>query len=134
MRDTLTREQTDHLFSLGIPERCATNVVEVYECETRHTRYDRSFTTMDLLKIMPRWISCEREFIINGESCMIECRYVLIMMGENDKDGKPNWLVMYEDVGSDIACVHSFCYDIPDGLYDLILWLIQNKYLDPKTL
>lgn len=121
MRETLTREQTDYLFSLGIPEHCATRVTEVFECGTRHTRFDRLFTVTDLLRIMPKVIQYE------DKTCELDMRY---FQGE--------WLIRYIASGKahGYAWAEKAAYktEIADALYGNIVELIEENYLDPQKL
>lgn len=107
MKETLTRQQTDHLFSLEVPECCATRVIEVYDCETHRTRFERYFTAMDLLRILPKTI------LVGG--------FKVNLMMDFEEDCVH--VYYYAISGS-----NGYAKELVDALYKTIIFCIKNNH------
>ena len=111
MKGQLTKEQTQHLISLGIDKSKATGKIEVQIGNISEFQY--RFTLRDLFEILPAEIynkdgvCCWLEFEINKNIC--SARY---SQWESD-----DYLIYFNEE------------ELIDCLYKLVIWCIENKYL-----
>lgn len=118
MKTELTKEQSQHLIDLGVPEKMAScELVESMEQVYGDKPRIKIFTQTDLLEMLPKYIDCEVEgtkyaadfvFFWNNRFLHYEAGYDLFDMWDKS---------------------HRCTDELIDALYELTVWCIANGYL-----
>lgn len=117
MKTTLTKEQSDHLFELGVPRDKAKGAVAT-RC-MGESSYSDAFNIDDLLTIIPNEIDASNFYMI-GVADGYDVGYSHYKNGE-----------LYSmDDELDTIMFHS--EHLIDALYELVVWLIKIHILEFK--
>lgn len=108
MKDKLTREQSAHLISLGVPKEKAHDKISY-----GFLGYDPIFRLTDLLDILPKEIMLDKEHGLD--------------FGWDFYANK--WVAQYCD--EDYLCLYEkaqyYAEELIDALYELLQWVLKNK-------
>jgi len=120
MRTKLTIEQSNRLIELGVnPYLASSKVVGKHPITENELQYP-IFTIADLLSILPKKIEAEIQHV--RRIVQLEVRWI-----------EDCWLVRYSDIHDDIIDDKTnpkLAYELIDALYSLVVWCIENKYLN----
>lgn len=116
MKTQLTKEQSQHLIELGVPEEKASALGKLYKREDDIWDYHRLFRLTDLLEILPNKIS------YNHDNC-----FLMII---RDVYGIYSVGYAFDTFeGCDFCYNCEFGGELIDALYKLTIWCIENKHL-----
>ncbi len=124
MKIELTIEQSQRLIELGVSaekasKEIATTISEQEYSDPRHP----IFTLTDLLGILPKEIEVESR---DGD---IDDAWLFLVWDTNgDYADNHEWLAAYTAGFTYIANKHA--PELIDAIYSLIIWLIENKFLN----
>lgn len=120
MKKNLTIEQSANLIAKGISQNKASEISEYADAVSQWTRKGYSiFTLDDLMKILPREIKRDKystyQFNLIADEVGWEASYVYYRGDLND-----------ESIGISIDT------ELIDCIYNLIVWLLDNKYIEAE--
>lgn len=114
MKTELTTEQSKHLIELGVPaNKASTTSNQLHGDPYYNDYYQEIFKLTDLLKILPKTLTCEHFYI-----CPLMIMY--------DYEGNKLWIATYDDFDS---LDYFKSEELIDALYELTIWCIKKGHL-----
>lgn len=136
MKTELTKEQSQHLIDLGVPEKMASSeLVESMEQVYGDKPRIKIFTQTDLLEMLPKVIRIDAKDEFEYLTKRIGCNgnrpyYQTIKYNFYEK-----WTISYEcDNSLNCGCLEYFvAEECIDALYNMAVWCIKNGFIKFNT-